>query len=314
MPNIFICHASEDKPTAEPIQLALAGAGYDVFYDESSLPPGGDYHDRIHKAILRCDVFVFLISKESISHGKYTLAELKFAREKWPSPVGRVLPVVLQSVPTQDIPPYLAATTILTVHGNAAAEVRAAVAGLLTEQRRKRRKPVLVLSLFIAIGSVSLTIFVGRNSTSNTPSQPQPMTGQISLKSETGDYIGAGKEYTFDNRNGKLTASTTKNTISIHFDGDDSWSLEFAAPQGKSLEVGQYISAQRAAFHNPVKPGLDVSGAGRGCNELTGTFNIREVKFSTSDTLSRFAADFEQHCESAKPSLRGAIDLEASPN
>lgn len=48
MPSTFLCHASENKSLVEPIQLAHLGTGYEVFYDEHSLPPDGDYQVRIH--------------------------------------------------------------------------------------------------------------------------------------------------------------------------------------------------------------------------------------------------------------------------
>ena len=44
------------------------------------------------------------------------------------------------------------------------------------------------------------------------------------------------------------------------------------------------------------------------CNTLTGRFNVREVVYDTgTDEVLSFAADFEQHCEGAKPALRGSI-------
>ena len=115
MSSVFLCHASEDKRLVEPIQLALASAGYEVFYDESSLPPGGDYHARIRDAIQQCDVFVFIASPASLTSGKFALTELKFARERWASPVNRVLPVAIdEGLKPRDLPPYLQAATILT--------------------------------------------------------------------------------------------------------------------------------------------------------------------------------------------------------
>jgi hypothetical protein len=40
---------------------------------------------------------------------------------------------------------------------------------------------------------------------------------------------------------------------------------------------------------------------------LTGRFLVREVVFSGSGNVERFAADFEQHCEDADPGLFGVI-------
>jgi hypothetical protein len=50
------------------------------------LPAGESYNDRIRAAIGESDLFLFLISPEAVAPGRYTLAELDFARERWPHP------------------------------------------------------------------------------------------------------------------------------------------------------------------------------------------------------------------------------------
>jgi hypothetical protein len=157
MSSIFLCHASEDKAIVEPIQLALASAGCEVFYDEQSLPPGGDYQARIRAAVNNCDLFVFIASSASIVAGKFTLTELKFARERWPSPINRVLPVVIDELKPRDLPNYLQAATVLTVSGSAAAEVRDAVESMLRGLRRRRSRRWVAA---LVIGSVAFTLSI----------------------------------------------------------------------------------------------------------------------------------------------------------
>jgi len=149
MPSVFICHASEDKPAVEPIALALTNAGCQVFYDEQSLPAGGDYQGRIEAAIAGCDVFVFIASAASTAPERFTLSELKFARQRWPSPIDRVLPVAIGGISPSALPAYLQAVTIFTASGNLAAEVRNEVEGMLARQRGKSRRwvPVAVLAV-----------------------------------------------------------------------------------------------------------------------------------------------------------------------
>lgn len=137
-------------------------------------------------------------------------------------------------------------------------------------------------------------------------------TGYARLASEQGDYIGQGEEYEFSDENGLFTVRGGLNSISIYFEGDDHWSFDFSAPRGEVLEAGRYSSAQRAAFKNPVRPGIDVSGAGRGCNEISGSFDIQHINFRESNALERFAAEFEQRCESGSPTLRGEINIRVS--
>ena len=128
--KIFLSYASEDRGRAEEIQLALAGAGHEVFFDRESLPAGGDYNTRIRASIDDCDGVVFLISPDSIDHGGYALTELGYARARWAHPKGRVLPVLIRATPFDAIPPYLKSVTILEPTGNTAAEVVDAVARL----------------------------------------------------------------------------------------------------------------------------------------------------------------------------------------
>lgn len=121
--RVFVSYATEDRDLAEQTCLALTGAGFHVFFDKESLPIGSDYHERIRAEVQESDIFVFLISPNSLSSGTYALTELKYARDKWSHPKGHVVPVVLESVAWETIPAYLKAITILEPEGNVSAEV-----------------------------------------------------------------------------------------------------------------------------------------------------------------------------------------------
>lgn len=125
--QVFLSYASEDKDFAEQIQLALAAANHQIFFDAESLPPGGDYHSRIRDAVSGSDAFVFLISPSSVAQGSYALTELGFVRTKWVSPKDRVVPVVVRETPWEQIPNYLKAVTVMEPRGNIAAEVVSAI-------------------------------------------------------------------------------------------------------------------------------------------------------------------------------------------
>jgi hypothetical protein len=98
---------AQQRDLAEEIKLALVGSRHDVFFDRDSLPSGYDYDLRIRKAVAESDVFVFLISPQSVARGCYALTELRYAREKWPDPRGKVLPVMIEKTDYREIPPYL---------------------------------------------------------------------------------------------------------------------------------------------------------------------------------------------------------------
>src|SRR5579862_5189185 len=155
----------------------------------------------------------------------------------------------------------------------------------------------------------------GGNTISRTQKQSEsvPMQGSIQLRSDPGDFIGAGKSLTVGDSDGLFTGSVNRNVISITYHGDDWWYFTFAAPEGQQLKEGTYLDAHRSPFNSPVKPGLSVTGASRGCNTLTGQFSIKEITYAASGSkLKRFVADFEQHCEGKDAALYGTVDLTAT--
>jgi hypothetical protein len=146
-PRIFIAHADEQTSLARSLNEKLRARGAKVFFDkeQDSLPAGDDFDTRIRRAIAASDVFVFLVSAESVTPGKYTLTELEYARKRWPNPAGHVLPVSVRperggaSVQLALVPPYLKeVVTILQPHGNFATET-AEVAIALGRSAQVRR-------------------------------------------------------------------------------------------------------------------------------------------------------------------------------
>ena len=125
--QIFLSYAAEDRDLAEPVAFALRARGHKVFFDRDDLPAGGEYDMRIEKAVDQSALFVFLLSPNSIAKGRFTLTELEFARSKWRSADGHVLPVEIRPTPFEEIPNFLKSVTVLRPQGNIAAEVGAAV-------------------------------------------------------------------------------------------------------------------------------------------------------------------------------------------
>ncbi len=143
------------------------------------------------------------------------------------------------------------------------------------------------------------------------PASSWGQTTLLVLNSQPGDYIGGGKNQTFTLADGDFTARRTYGGgVSISFNAPNFahwWYLDFAAPVQAPLTPGVYEGATRFPFQEPGAPGLDVSGEGRGCNKLTGRFEVFEVRYGPGDTVVSFAAEFEQHCEGAAPALSGSI-------
>ena len=144
----------------------------------------------------------------------------------------------------------------------------------------------------------------------------------LELRSDPGDYIGAGesRRYTLEDADWLARATfgvAEPNHIVVSLRPKDGsltwwWNFNLAAPEGQSLKVGAYENARRWPFHGQ-QPGLDFSGTGRGCNMLTGSFVIRALQIGPGNSLDRLHATFEQHCEGRSPALKGEISVVANP-
>lgn len=121
--HIFLSYSSNDRDVADRIHLSLVAQQHDVFFDREDLTPGLEYDNRIAQEIQRTDLFIFLISPESVRSGRYTLNELGMAQRRWAHPSERVLPVMVHPTPMDQIPPYLKAVTIMQPTGDIPAEV-----------------------------------------------------------------------------------------------------------------------------------------------------------------------------------------------
>jgi hypothetical protein len=88
-----------------------------VFVDRVELKAGQPFDADLQNGIERCDLFIFLISSETVAPGSYALAELSIAEQRWRHPAGRVLPVMVATTPKDAIPAYLRAVTILEPKG-----------------------------------------------------------------------------------------------------------------------------------------------------------------------------------------------------
>ena len=136
------------------------------------------------------------------------------------------------------------------------------------------------------------------------------------LNGDQGDYISQGQALFFTSADGVFTANRNyQNGVSLAFHTPTYshwWYFDFAAPAGQPLTAGTYTGAARYPFEAASQPGLSVSGDGRGCNTLTGTFDVKEIQYGSPGAVTSFWATFEQHCEGSVPAARGEIRYNAT--
>lgn len=138
------------------------------------------------------------------------------------------------------------------------------------------------------------------------------MTGQAG-------YLGQNQSYYYDSFDGSMSvtasdagASGVPEYLSVYFLGTDLGtfaSLDFATNKlGVDLAPGSYTNVQRASFAAAGYAGLDVGFNGRGCNTVTGSFNVLDAVY-VGTKVQRFDATFVENCDSTTPSLTGRIRI-----
>lgn len=131
--TIFVSYSRKQEKVASEVVASLAVRDFLVFHDKSSLKPGLQMDHRIEKEIKDSELFIFLLSPNSLSNGSYAVTELKFAKSKWKNPSGKILPVMVVPTLISDVDPYLKVVTILYPQGNIAAEVASRAAEMLSK-------------------------------------------------------------------------------------------------------------------------------------------------------------------------------------
>lgn len=145
-------------------------------------------------------------------------------------------------------------------------------------------KTLLVLVIFVASAAVSRSQIVLYFTSSPTSWVGQGETiavvsGQNGWNASASDHIyGSGV-----------------NIVEFYFQHPSPytwWNLQIKAPN--SFEVGMTYEAQRFGFETYPKGGFDLSGDGRGYNQLNATFTVREFVRGPDGHIQNVAIDFFQ--------------------
>ena len=137
----------------------------------------------------------------------------------------------------------------------------------------------------------------------------------LCVSSEEGDFIGGGEDWLTTSEEAIFTSQSWDsdgNSGTILIEGDQEWGLSLSAPEGTVLIPGIYEDAIRmtSALYTSNN-GFSFTGEGRGCNEITGRYEIPEIVRSTTGDLISLAVNFEQHCDGEESGLYGYLRFNA---
>jgi hypothetical protein len=127
--DIFISYSSKDRAVAERVRDALADAGYEVFWDQST-PAGQDWDSWIRERLTGAGLVVTLWTKSSVASPNVR-HEAIIARE-----AGKLLPVMVDALAPTDFPMGLFMVQAMMI-GRSARQFEAAKDRLLDEVRAR---------------------------------------------------------------------------------------------------------------------------------------------------------------------------------
>jgi len=172
--RIFISYAREQLPIAERLTYALRHEEHTVFFAETELRGGESFGSAIRREIHACDLFVFLISPESVS-ARYPLSELDVIQKVEPVPRRRVLPVMAVPVPIDSVPNYLRPLSILSPKGDLVAEVVNRIAEISAERRWRRLLLAAALLAFVVVAGILIWRGIISRGIRSSPSEAIPL-------------------------------------------------------------------------------------------------------------------------------------------
>jgi hypothetical protein len=103
--DVFISHATEDKPYVEPLVKALEAAGIKVWFDKTALEWGDDLRPSMDRGLANCRYGIVIFSKAFLRKKKWTEYELNslFALEK---PGRKIILPIWHGITREDVLEY----------------------------------------------------------------------------------------------------------------------------------------------------------------------------------------------------------------
>ena len=129
----------------------------------------------------------------------------------------------------------------------------------------------------------------------------------IVLKSDAGDVIGGGANYSFDHSTSTLHVRPFGSYVRFEISGSQNWLGEFALPTWMTqFTAGIFDNMVRYPASDGSVGKMNWTIDGRSCSTLTGSMRIDNAMYIGGE-LAVLDLRFEQHCEGAGAALRGQI-------
>lgn len=139
----------------------------------------------------------------------------------------------------------------------------------------------------------------------------------LQIGGDTGEYVSAGQSFSYNDASAAFTWNVTADRAYLAVvEGEyvRAWYADLRAPLGEEFTVGTtYTNLTNAGLQAPGQAGMYVYASGRNCNLVTGSITILELeKDALTGEVTRFAASFEQLCDTLAIPLRGTFGIGAA--
>lgn len=135
------------------------------------------------------------------------------------------------------------------------------------------------------------------------------MRGSLSIQGGPGEFVSGGMRITLPPGTPVTVSAPDPRSLELSFATRDKWELSLAAPEGAVLAPGTYRGAVRYPFQAGSEPGLSLTGAGRGCNEVAGEFTVTRLRRDQGGRVVDLAVSFVQRCDDNRALLSGSVTV-----
>ena len=257
--RLFLSYAHEQRQLAAKLAARLEEEDHRVFFDRTDLRPGEPFDATIREEIQRADLFIFLVSPQSVEPASYALTELGLARKRWRKAGGRILPVIVQPAAEMSLPEF--GVTFLSPEGDWVAEVAGRVAELADRQRvRRLRVTSWVAGSLVA---VICAAWLGKDYSTPPPaSEPCRLFGQFQPSPERSTSIPEGLVL-------HVTAGGVTNSFSVEPDGTcgfevagegvGEWRLDLTSAAGVTWGLANLSGCPASTIRVPLDDGSSIT-------------------------------------------------------
>ncbi|HYC54216.1 MAG TPA: hypothetical protein VEL28_04685 [Candidatus Binatia bacterium] len=148
----------------------------------------------------------------------------------------------------------------------------------------------------------------------STDGDPSQIAGTVNLQGASGEFVTGGKKLTFAAPEWSMSLQRyAAGDVAVMIDnaeGDQSWEIALSTPDRARFVEQHYPGANRGPSGEGV-PSLSISGDGRACNEVRGSFTVTKAGYDAHGGLTQLTGHGQHYCDDSAAVLEFQLDVRA---